>query len=87
MPGQNPPVLPWRGSGRSLSDYPKKYQKDIEEFDKYFKMKKNVIYERACFNRHNQLPEESVDRFIKKIHSLADSCKFGAIEKNYSVTA
>ena len=59
----------------------KKYQKVIEEFDKYFKVKKNVIYERARFNRRSQLPEESVDRFITEVHSLADSCEFGTMKE------
>ena len=29
----------------------KKYSKVIEEFDNYFKVRKNVIYERARFNK------------------------------------
>ena len=62
-------------------DNKKKYQKVIEEFDKYFKVKKNVIYERARFNRRSQLPEESVDRFITEVHSLADSCEFGTMKE------
>ena len=65
---------------RISDDKKKKYQKVIEEFDKYFKVKKNVIYEHASFNRRSQLPEESVDRFITEVHSLADSCKFGTMK-------
>ena len=59
----------------------KKYQIIIEEFDKYFKVKKNMIYERAHFNRHSQLPEESIDRLITEVHSLTDSCKFGTMKE------
>ena len=32
----------------------KKYEKVIDEFDKYFKVKKNVIYERTRFNQHSR---------------------------------
>ena len=62
-------------------DNRKKYQIVIEEFDKYFKVKKNVIYEHACFNRCSRLPEESVDQFITEFHSLADSCKFRTMKE------
>ena len=65
----------------SISDDRKKYLKFIEEFNKYFKVKRNVIYERARFNRCTQLPEESVDQFITEIHSLADSCEFGPMKE------
>ena len=54
----------------------KKYEKVIDEFDKYFKVKKNVIYERTRFNQRSQLLDESADHFITEIHRLADNCKF-----------
>ena len=47
-----------------------------EDFDKYFKVKKNVIDEHVHFNRRSQLPEESLDWFITEIHSLTDSYEF-----------
>ena len=66
---------------RISNDNRKKYQKVIEEFDRYFKVKKNVIYEHARFNRRSQLPEETVDHFITEIHTLADSCEFGEMKE------
>jgi len=54
----------------------KKYDKVMEEFDNYFQVRKNVIFERARFNKRNQLPEEPVEQFISEIHRLADRCDF-----------
>ena len=58
-----------------------KYKKDVEKFDKYFKVKKNVIYERAQFNQRNQLPDEPADHFITEVHKLADNCEFGSMKE------
>ena len=59
----------------------KKYQKVIEQFDSYFKVRKNVIYECARFNRRSQLPDEPVDRFITEIHTLAETREFGDMKE------
>ena len=32
----------------------KKYDTVVQKFDNYFKVQRNVIFERACFNRRNQ---------------------------------
>jgi len=53
-----------------------KYDKVMEEFDNYFQVRKNVIFERVRFNKRNQLPKEPVDHFISEIHGLADRCDF-----------
>ena len=58
----------------------KKYQKVIDAFDKHFKVKKNIIYERARFNQRSQLPGESADRFITEVHRLAENCEFGGMK-------
>ena len=65
---------------RISGDDRKKYEKVIDKFDKYFKVKKNVIYERTRFNQHSQLLDESADHFITEIHRLADNCEFGDME-------
>ena len=65
---------------RISTDDRKKYQKVIEEFDSYFKVKKNVIYECARFNQHSQLPGESADCFITELHRLAENCEFGGMK-------
>ena len=58
-----------------------KYKNVVEEFDKYFKVKRNVIYERAWFNQRNQLPDEPADHFITEVHKLADNCEFGSMKE------
>ena len=39
----------------------------MEEFNTYFQVRKNIIFE---------LPEEPVEQFISEIHRLADCCDF-----------
>lgn len=46
-------------------------------FDSFFIPKKNVIYERAKFNRRVQQPTESVDAFITVLYALAENCEYG----------
>ena len=65
---------------RISEDNKKKYEKVIDEFDKYFKVKKNVIYERARFNQRIQLLDELEDHFITEIHRSADSCELGEMK-------
>ena len=52
------------------------YGRVIEKFDEFFKVRKNVIYERARFNKQVQGEDESVEQFIASLYSLADRCDF-----------
>ena len=54
----------------------KKYDRVVAKFDSFFKVRKNVIFERARFNRRSQLEGESVEQFITTLYKLADSCDF-----------
>lgn len=47
----------------------------------YFNARKNVIVERAKFNKRAQKPGETVDSFIKDLHKLAAECNFGALKE------
>ena len=58
----------------------KDYTKVLEKFDAFFAVRKNVIFERARFNRRNQQPGENVDQYIMALHTLAASCNYGAME-------
>lgn len=40
-----------------------------------------MIFERARFNRHSQLPDKPVDRFITELHTLVDNCEVGVIKE------
>lgn len=48
-------------------------------FDRHFVPRKNVIYERAKFNKRVQQPSEPVDTFITALYALAENCEYGAL--------
>lgn len=54
----------------------------LEEFDKYFKPQKNVIFDRFCFNSRKQMPGESVDSFITDLYSMVEKCDFGELKED-----
>ena len=54
-----------------------KYSKVMVKLDEYFKVRKNVIFEWARFNRRNQLTEETA---ITSLFHLLDSCNYGSLK-------
>jgi len=65
-------------SSTNISDGEKaKYSFVMGKFDEYFKVRKNVIFKRAQFNRRNQLPDESVEEYTTVLYQLVDSCDYG----------
>ena len=44
-------------------------------------MRKNVIFERARFNRQNQLDGESIEQYITVLYRLVDSCEYGTLKE------
>ncbi|XP_011410333.1 PREDICTED: uncharacterized protein K02A2.6-like [Amphimedon queenslandica] len=59
------------------ADQRKDYGEVIKKFDDFFKVRKNVIFERARFNKRCQGSDESVEQFITSLYSLADGCDYG----------
>ena len=59
----------------------KKYDAVIAKFDAFFQVRKNVIFERAKFNRRNQKEGESVEQYITALYSLVESCEYGALKE------
>ena len=57
----------------------KQYMPVIEQFDKHFIKRRNVIYERARFNMRRQEEGEPVDTFITSLYALAEHCNFGSL--------
>ena len=53
----------------------KEYKTIKEKFDSYFVVRRNIIYERAKFNRRVQNDNESVEEFINSLHVLAEHCE------------
>ena len=51
------------------------------KFELFFVKKKNIIYERARFNRRIQEEGESVSSFISDLYSLAKHCGYGNLRE------
>ena len=62
------------------ADDKKKYDSVIEKFDGFFLVRKNVIFERARFNRRNQQDGESAENYITTLYELAEYCDYGALK-------
>ena len=65
-----------RSTGISLGDR-KVYEGVCKKLDEFFKVSHNVIFERACFNKRNQPPGESVEQYIMKLYKLVENCNYG----------
>ena len=59
----------------------KVYNSVMAKFDEFFKVRKNVIFERAKFNRRNQLPGETAEQYITALYSLIESCDYGNLKE------
>jgi len=53
----------------------KKYTDVLAKFDTHFQVRKNVIFERARFNRRVQEHEESIKQFTISLCSLSENCQ------------
>ena len=63
-------------TGISLGDR-KVYEGVCKKLDEFFKVRHNVIFERARFNKRNQLPGESVEQYIMELYQLVENCNYG----------
>ena len=68
-------------STNATADDRKEYGSILAKFDSFFQVRKNVIYERARFNRRNQQSGESSEEYIMALYSLAENCEYGAMEE------
>ena len=59
----------------------KVYNSVMAKFDEFFKVRKNVIFERAKFNCRNQLPGETAEQYITALYSLIESCDYGNLKE------
>ncbi|KAL6482216.1 hypothetical protein MHYP_G00102960 [Metynnis hypsauchen] len=57
----------------------KSYKAVTDAFTVHCVSKRNVIFERARFNRRSQEPGESVESFITAVHTLAEHCEFAPL--------
>ena len=56
------------------------YDAVMLKFDSFFKIRKNVIFERARFNRRKQLEGESAEQYITHLYHLAENCDYGELK-------
>ena len=56
-----------------------KCNKVVEKFNKYFKVRHNVIFKRVRFNQRNQQPEELAEDYNTVLNQLAQGCKYGGM--------
>ena len=57
------------------------YEEMKTALDNYFGARRNVIIERARFNRRIQRPGESIDSFIQDLYRLADECGYSTLRE------
>ena len=60
-------------------DERKDYAVVLAKFDGFFQVRRNVIFERARFNRRCQLPGESAEQYIVELYNLAEHCNYGTL--------
>ena len=65
----------------SLSDDDKMYETVKAKFESHFVKRRNVIYERAMFNKRKQEEGETVDSFITSLYSLSEHCGYGFLRE------
>ena len=53
------------------------YDDVITRFQDFFKVRRNVIFERARFNRCAQQDGETAEQYIMELYRLADTCNYG----------
>ena len=56
------------------------YEEIKKSLNDYFAVRRNIIVERARFNKRSQKPGESVDTFIQDLYRLADNCDYGTLK-------
>ena len=49
----------------------------MEKLDEFFKVRRNTVFERAKFNRRNQMQGESIEQYITALFNLRETCEFG----------
>ena len=58
----------------------KDYDRVVQLFDGYFQVRRNVIFERAHFNRRVQLPGETAEEYIMALYNLVATYNYGNFE-------
>ena len=59
----------------------KKYDAVVGKFDAYFQVRRNIIFERAKFNRRSQREGESAEQYITELYELIEFCEYGGLKE------
>ena len=57
------------------------YDAVMRKFDDHFQVRRNIIFERAKFNRRNQLEGESAELYITALYALVETCNYGDLRE------
>ncbi len=68
-------------STNATEDDRKRYEIVIRKFDTFFKVRRNVIFERARFNRRSQHDGETAEQYILELYRLAENCEYDALKE------
>ena len=49
----------------------------LGKFDKHFVPKRNAVHARAILHKHDQLPGDSVEQYMRCLHELIEHCDYG----------
>ena len=55
-------------------------QRQIEQIVSFFKVQKNLIFERAKFNMRNQNNGKTVEQYVMALYHLVQTCEYGDFE-------
>ena len=58
----------------------KNYKTVLVKFDSFFQVRRNIIFDRARFNRWCQLPGESVEQYMVELYNLVEHCNYGDLK-------
>ena len=59
----------------------KVYAEAVHTFEKFFGVRKNLIFERARFNSRDQMEGESTEQYLLVLHGLARNCEYGQLRE------
>ena len=65
----------------SIDEEKSSYKEVVDALNGYYGVRRNVITERARFNRRKQAQGESVDAFIQDLYQLAQNCEYGTLRE------
>ena len=57
----------------------------LGKFYNFFQVHRNVIFERAQFNRWCQIPGESAEQYIAELYNIAEHCNYGNLKSKMMI--